>query len=259
MSNQVRASRRKYHIIYKTTCLVTGRYYIGMHSTDDLEDGYLGSGVHLRRSVKKYGKDQHTREIICIVDTRQEARDLEETIVTEDLVKNDVLCMNLIRGGGANDREFGFTEKTRKLISEASKRNWETLKANGYQHPTPSAETIAKRAAKNTGKTRTVEQRANLSAGLQSYHAEVDPKVLSDRAQKAAKTREARGTNGGGRPKGIPMTEEQKVAQSLRTKGKALSEEHRLNLSKPKTRICCLFCHKETTTSHLSRYHSTCA
>lgn len=43
-----RASRRKYHIIYRTTCTVTNRYYIGMHSTDDLDDRYLGSGVRLR-------------------------------------------------------------------------------------------------------------------------------------------------------------------------------------------------------------------
>lgn len=260
MSDKVRASRRKFHIIYKTTCLVTGRYYIGVHSTDDLNDGYLGSGVHLRRSVKKYGKDQHIQEIMYSVSSRQEALDLEETLVTEDLVKTDVLCMNLIRGGGANDREFGFTEKTRKLISEASKRNWQTLKANGYKHPTPSPETIAKRVAKNTGKTRTKEQRANVSAGLQSYHATVDQAVLLERAGRGLATRMANGTDkAGGRPKGIPMTEEQKLAQSLRTKGKALSEEHKLNLSKPKTRICCLFCKKETTTSHLPRYHSTCS
>ena len=49
---------KKYHFIYKTTNLLTGRYYIGMHSTDNLEDGYLGSGKRLRHSVNKYGKDR---------------------------------------------------------------------------------------------------------------------------------------------------------------------------------------------------------
>jgi hypothetical protein len=38
-----RAYKKKYHFIYKTTCLITNKYYIGMHSTDDLEDGYVGS------------------------------------------------------------------------------------------------------------------------------------------------------------------------------------------------------------------------
>lgn len=33
----------EYHFIYKTTNLLTGKYYIGMHSTNDLNDGYLGA------------------------------------------------------------------------------------------------------------------------------------------------------------------------------------------------------------------------
>lgn len=35
----------KYHIIHKTTNLINGKIYVGMHSTDNLNDGYLGMGV----------------------------------------------------------------------------------------------------------------------------------------------------------------------------------------------------------------------
>lgn len=38
----------KYHIIYKTTNLINGKIYVGMHSTDNLNDGYLGSGWILK-------------------------------------------------------------------------------------------------------------------------------------------------------------------------------------------------------------------
>lgn len=56
--------QKQYHFIYKTTCLVTGRYYVGMHSTDNLDDGYLGSGKLLGYSVAKHGKENHKREIV---------------------------------------------------------------------------------------------------------------------------------------------------------------------------------------------------
>ena len=61
---------KKYHFIYKTTNLLSGKYYIGMHSTDDLNDGYLGSGTLLRRSLNKYGKENHSIEILEFLNSR---------------------------------------------------------------------------------------------------------------------------------------------------------------------------------------------
>ena len=39
--------------IYVTTNLIDGKYYIGQHKSDDLNDSYFGSG--LRKSVGKDG------------------------------------------------------------------------------------------------------------------------------------------------------------------------------------------------------------
>ena len=49
---------KQYHYLYKTECTVTGAFYIRMHSTSDLDDGYLGSGTILWRSIKKHGKEK---------------------------------------------------------------------------------------------------------------------------------------------------------------------------------------------------------
>lgn len=61
-----------YYIIYKTTNLITGYEYIGCHTTNDLDDGYLGSGKYLKRAVKKYGKESFKNEIIEYCSSREE-------------------------------------------------------------------------------------------------------------------------------------------------------------------------------------------
>jgi hypothetical protein len=93
-----RAEKRKFHYIYKTTCLITHRYYIGMHSTDNLEDGYVGSGQRLWHSIRKHGKENHKCEIIEFLDSRESLKNREREIVNKEALK-DSQCMNLALGG----------------------------------------------------------------------------------------------------------------------------------------------------------------
>ena len=81
-----RADQRKFHLIYRTTCHLTNRFYVGMHSTDNLDDGYLGSGKIFRRSLKKHGVENHFREIIEMVDSREVLRIREAEIVNAELL-----------------------------------------------------------------------------------------------------------------------------------------------------------------------------
>jgi len=89
---------RKYHFIYKTTNLITKSYYIGMHSTDNLDDGYLGSGRRLRYSINQYGKENHKRKILEFCKSRQELMSKEKEVVNlNEIAKKE--CMNLMIGG----------------------------------------------------------------------------------------------------------------------------------------------------------------
>jgi len=103
---------KKYNYIYKTTCSVTNRYYIGMHSTDKLDDGYMGSGKRLWFSINYHGKENHTKEILEFCENRAELKKREVEIVNEVLITED-LCMNLMTGG-----QGGFSSEEHRLKAQ---------------------------------------------------------------------------------------------------------------------------------------------
>lgn len=88
----------RYHFLYKTVNKLTGKFYIGKHSTSDLDDGYIGSGIALLEDVSSIGKSNFSREILKFFDTKEEAYAAENLIVTEELIA-DPLCYNRMIGG----------------------------------------------------------------------------------------------------------------------------------------------------------------
>jgi hypothetical protein len=88
----------EYHYIYKVICNINKKYYIGMHSTSNLEDGYFGSGKVLKRSLNKHGKENHVIEILEWLPDRSSLKVREREIVNESLLSNP-MCMNLMIGG----------------------------------------------------------------------------------------------------------------------------------------------------------------
>ena len=111
---------KKYNFVYKTTHKESGKYYIGVHSTDNMNDGYLGSGTRVKRSIKKYGEDAFEREVIRHFDTNVDAYSYEKKLVTLDTLK-DTLCMNIDTGGRGRQSGYKMSEETRRKIGEASK------------------------------------------------------------------------------------------------------------------------------------------
>ena len=87
-----------YHYFYKITNNINGHFYYGIHSTDNLDDGYMGSGRYLRRAYKKFGIENFTKEIVKFFENREDCANFEKEIVTEELV-NDPNCYNISLGG----------------------------------------------------------------------------------------------------------------------------------------------------------------
>ena len=110
-----RADQRKFHYIYKIT-RQDGKYYIGMHSTDDLEDGYFGSGQLLWKSIKKHGKEKHVKEILEFLPSRRELKERERIFVNEEIL-DDPLCMNLKLGGEGGGKFWSEEQRKKASVS----------------------------------------------------------------------------------------------------------------------------------------------
>ena len=117
---------KKYHFIYKTTNLLNNKYYVGMHSTSNLKDGYLGSGKRLRYSIRKYGESNFKLEILEFFSTREELIKRERELVNEDLIK-DFNCLNLKPGGSGG---WCNLDHQKRATKGANKRRLELLVIN---------------------------------------------------------------------------------------------------------------------------------
>jgi group I intron endonuclease len=111
---------KKYHFIYKTTNLKNGKFYVGMHSTHNLNDGYLGSGLRLRRSIRRNGIENFKLEILEFLPNRNSLKEREKELVNEDLLK-EPNCMNIQPGGGG-----GWTSEQQRenAIKSNARQRW---------------------------------------------------------------------------------------------------------------------------------------
>jgi len=161
----------KYHTVYKVTDPISGKYYIGKHTTTNLNDSYKGSGDWIRKG--NINKEKLKKEILCIVESEEEAYEMEEKIVSKHL--NNTFNMNKMIGGFGFDsrpkseehkRKIGLSnkkpktgkallacinnfkkaseinkgkkrpKKTKELISKANKKYWSKLKNRPWQKKT---------------------------------------------------------------------------------------------------------------------------
>ena len=109
------------HIVYKVTYILDGRYYIGVRKTDVEFDGYLGSGIHIKRMVAKYGRKNFKRETLFEFTNSGEAYAKEKEILLSAL--SDPLCVNIAKGGqGGNTHKFTMklSESRQKVVDNLS-------------------------------------------------------------------------------------------------------------------------------------------
>jgi hypothetical protein len=103
--------------VYKITCTkgkFKDKFYFGQHTTNNINDGYKGSGCLIKDYYKKYPND-YIKEIISFHNTQEELNKAEYDIILPYL--NTQMCLNRKEGGGNNK----LSEETKRKLSELHK------------------------------------------------------------------------------------------------------------------------------------------
>jgi len=103
-----------YYFVYKIINEINGKFYIGKHKTNNLNDGYFGSGKLLKRAIKKYGIENFFLEILFVCESEKEMILREKILVVPD----NEINYNLTKGGNGS---FDFININRLWNTEKYK------------------------------------------------------------------------------------------------------------------------------------------
>ena len=149
-------------IIYKTTNLINGKFYIGKDMKND--STYFGSGLKLKRAIKKYAIENFKKEI------------LEECSSEKELNEKEIYWIKFTNAieNGYNIAEGGTGGKTLKnpinkgktlfeLYGEKKSLEIKEKLSNSHKGKKQSEETKNKRALKLKGKKQSEETKLKRS------------------------------------------------------------------------------------------------
>jgi len=104
-----------HYTIYKTTNLLNNKYYIGLHRTENIADGYMGSGKLLKAAFHEYGKENFYTEILYDCKSEKEMNAIEKILVVPDVETN----YNVILGGyGGHNKGQPMSEASKKSLRD---------------------------------------------------------------------------------------------------------------------------------------------
>ena len=192
-----------YGFVYCTTNLINGRKYIGQHKIgQENDERYLGSGLFLKQALRKYGKNNFSREILEYAFSKEELDQLEMDMISKYDAVNDNTFYNVAPGAYAHAQTEETRQKisksltgitrsaeTKKKMSECKKRenlSPETIKkiSESSKGRKKSQEAIEKIRAAKVGKITSEETKKKISAALKGRVVSEETKANMSAAQK---------------------------------------------------------------------------
>lgn len=204
------------YYVYRTTNLVNGKTYIGQHKFDlNKNDNYLGSGVLISKAIKKYGKENFSRELIEVVTSKFEVNVLEKYYIAKER-KLGKAEYNIADGGeGATGCQSYWrgkklskehrkklsnshmgqkawnkgvlqTEEAKRKISEANKGKTPWIKGKHHSEETCKKLSEINKGEKSScyGKSRSENTKRKISKTLEGHYLSDDSKRKISEANK---------------------------------------------------------------------------
>ena len=100
---------KKYYIIYKITNLINNYIYIGAHSTDNINDNYMGSSKHLKKDFIKFDKSNFIKEILFIFNNKEDMLNKEKELVNREFCFRDDTYNRIVGGSSGSFSYEGMT------------------------------------------------------------------------------------------------------------------------------------------------------
>lgn len=149
-----------YHIVYLTQNLKNNKIYVGVHSTWNLNDGYLGSGNNIKKAIKKYGVENFERIILHFCLEPEHAYEIEAIIVDKMFLQRTD-TYNIAYGGTLGKGNKGI-KRTQEFKDNLKIKMSRKFTAEHCSNISKSAKIRVKR----DGMTHSLESRKKLSDKL---------------------------------------------------------------------------------------------
>lgn len=177
---QKSSAQQFYYLVYKITNLINNKFYIGIHRTTNKNDDYMGSGVNIKRAIKKYGLENFKKEILFECKNAEEMAAKEAEIVTPEFLKRDDVY-NLAKGG-----YLGWI-KAHEELTEENFKAWGKTGAKIFKDKLADPKFFNSWYIKMIEKINSPEAKFKRSQHLPSFtgksHSEETKKKMSEKAK----------------------------------------------------------------------------
>lgn len=106
-----------FNYLYDIRNRINGKLYRGAHSTNVLEDGYMGSGRLIKAAIKKYGKENFEKECFLFVGSAKELYEWEALLVDQDFIDRPDTYNTSLGGYGF---QFGVKHRSESIEIRAA-------------------------------------------------------------------------------------------------------------------------------------------